>query len=164
MKRLGVDPGERRIGLAVATDEVAVVLPLRTVPGGAGAVDTVADAAREVEAQEIVVGLPLKLDGTEGPAARRARAFGDAVGRRAGLPVTYWDERLTTVEADRALREAGMRGTRRRGVVDRNAAALILQGYVDSRRGAGDEDAWLDAEPEGERDVAGAAGRRSRGP
>jgi putative holliday junction resolvase len=142
MNRLGVDPGERRIGLAVATDDVGIALPLRTVPGGAQAVALVAEAAREVEAGEIVVGLPLRLDGSEGPSARRARGFGDAVGRRAGVPVVYWDERLTTWQAERALAEIGVRGARRKRAVDRNAAALILQSYIDARRNEGDGDRW----------------------
>jgi putative holliday junction resolvase len=153
MKRLGVDPGERRIGLAVAGDGVDMALPLRTVAGGAGAAERVAEAVHEVGAQEVVVGLPLKLDGTEGPAARRARAFGEALGRQVGVPIRYWDERLTTREAERALREVGVRGAGQRRIVDRNAAALILQGYVDAHRDTGDEAAWLDdAATEDDRD------------
>lgn len=137
MKVLGVDPGQRRVGLAVAEADVGVALPLRTVPGGARAVEAVAEAVRTEGIDEVVVGLPLRLDGTEGTAARRARRFGEALGRATGKPVRFWDERLTTVAAERSLTEMGVRGRNRRDVVDQSAAALLLQGYMDARPGAG---------------------------
>lgn len=139
MKRLGVDPGERRIGLAIADDEVGVALPLRTVPGGSRGVVGVAGVAREEAVDAIVVGLPLRLDGTEGIAARKARAFGEALARETRLPVLWWDERLTSAAADRSLSTLGVGGRERRRVVDQGAAALLLQGYLDAQRAAGSD-------------------------
>jgi putative Holliday junction resolvase len=83
----------------------------------------------------VVVGLPVSLSGSEGAAAARAREFAAAVGERLGLPVHLIDERLSTVAAGRALAEAGVRGRRARGAVDRSAAAVILQTWLDSQAG-----------------------------
>ena len=76
----------------------------------------------------------------EGEAARRARAFGDALGVALGVDVVYWDERLTTVAAERSLREMGRRGARQREVVDQSAATILLQGYLDAKKGG----TWTD--------------------
>jgi putative Holliday junction resolvase len=83
----------------------------------------------------VVVGLPVSLSGSEGAAAARAREFAGAVGERLGLPVYLVDERLSTVAAGRALAEAGTRGRRAKGAVDRSAAAVILQTWLDSQAG-----------------------------
>jgi len=82
--------------------------------------------------EHVVVGLPLNMDGTEGASAAEARRFGDAVTRQLGLPVDYWDERLTTAAANRVLLEADVSRAKRKAVVDRVAAALILQGWLDA--------------------------------
>lgn len=82
-----------------------------------------------------MVGLPLRLDGGEGEAARRARVFGAALAEAMEMDVVYWDERLTTVAAERSLREMGKRGSKRRAVVDQSAAAILLQGYLDAKKG-----------------------------
>ncbi|MFW6051563.1 MAG: Holliday junction resolvase RuvX [Myxococcota bacterium] len=161
MRRLGVDPGERRVGLAVADDDVGVAVPLRTVPGGARAVREVKRAAEEEGAEALVVGLPLRLDGSEGTAARRARRFGDAIARETGLPVEWWDERLTTVAAERSLAAAGVRGRDRRRVVDQSAAALVLQAYLDARRDPSEdeEDRWHEEGLEKAEEDGGLPGR-----
>jgi len=169
MRRLGVDPGERRIGLALSDEDGRVAMPLRTVVrqgDGAEAVRAIAEEARRSEVCEIVVGLPLALDGTEGISARRSRAFAARVGRLASVPVVMWDERLTTAAAERSLREAGVRGKRRREVVDQAAATLLLQTYLDhlEHREAGGS-TW-DPETEPPAPAApprGRAARRSRG-
>jgi putative Holliday junction resolvase len=83
------------------------------------------------------VGLPLNMDGTEGPSAARSRSFGTALARALEVEVHYWDERLSTVAAHRALRESDLSGERRRAVVDQVAAALILQGWLDAQRPMG---------------------------
>ncbi|MGO9831672.1 MAG: Holliday junction resolvase RuvX, partial [Myxococcaceae bacterium] len=83
---------------------------------------------------QAVVGLPLNMDGSEGPSAARSRAFGDALAKALDVPVEYWDERLSTVAANRALRESDLSPERRRAVVDQVAAALILQGWLDAHR------------------------------
>ena len=80
------------------------------------------------------MGLPLNMDGTEGSSAAEARRFGDAVVRQLGLPVDYWDERLTTTAANRVLLEADLSREKRKAVVDRVAAALILQGWLDAHQ------------------------------
>ncbi len=87
----------------------------------------------EYEVGRIVLGLPLKMDGTEGERAQYTREFQEMLERRTGLEVILWDERLTTVAADRYMDEAGRKGDKRKAVVDEIAAVLILQGYLDSQ-------------------------------
>jgi putative Holliday junction resolvase len=134
---LGVDPGGRRIGLAL-DDEAsgAMALPHGVVERGIDdrkAAEKVKLALEGIELSLAVVGLPLRLDGTEGTAARRARRFGAILEEVLGVPIELWDERLTTVAAERTLREMGVRGQKQRRVVDETAAALLLQGYLDAR-------------------------------
>lgn len=133
MKRLGVDHGLARVGLAIADDESGLAHPLQTLAGKdhEALAKQVAARAGQEGASEIVVGLPLALDGSEGGAARRARKFADRVKALTALPVILWDERLTSAQAERALTEMAVRGARKREVVDQVAAALILQSYID---------------------------------
>jgi putative Holliday junction resolvase len=137
MRVLGVDPGVRRIGLAVADDEVGIASPHSTLDGG----DTeksargLAAAAARLDVQKIVVGLALRLDGSVGEAARRAQQLADRLRALSGLEVVLWDERLTSKAAERALDAGGVRGRKRRKAVDPIAAALILQSYLDAERG-----------------------------
>jgi putative Holliday junction resolvase len=135
MRILAVDPGTRRIGLALSDEGGSIASPHSTVErtSKADAIARVAKVAREVGAARIVVGLPLRLDGSEGPEARRARALGGAIGERAGLPVDFVDERFTSAEAERALDAMGVSAKDRRGKVDQAAATLLLQGYLDAR-------------------------------
>lgn len=134
---LAVDVGDVRVGLAVSDTTQAVATPLDTV---AGADDTssvaasVADVARQRDASAVVVGYPRTMAGREGAAARRCRQVAEQVGDRTGLPVVLWDERFSTVEAERMLLDADLRRRRRREVVDRVAASLILQGVLEARR------------------------------
>jgi len=137
---LGVDLGTVRIGLALSDPTETLASPLAVLrrSGDEGADRrAVVGAAHEHEATRIVVGLPRSLDGTEGPAARAARAEIAELAAVAGddLPVEAYDERLTTVIADRALAASGRTGRRRRQVVDQVAAAVMLQGYLDRHRG-----------------------------
>ena len=135
---VGIDPGAARIGIAISDEEGAIAFPRETVSARGGDDDAarrVCEALTDEEISFAVVGLPLRLDGTEGEAARRARAFGAAIGRTMGVAVVYWDERLTTVAAERSLREMGRRGRKQREVVDQSAAALLLQGYLDAKNG-----------------------------
>lgn len=97
------------------------------------ALERVCAAALAADAEELVVGLPLRLDGREGEAARRARRLAQALEARLGLPVVLWDERLTTAAAERALIEQGLDGRERRKVVDQVAATLILQSFLDAK-------------------------------
>lgn len=136
MRRLGIDPGTARTGLAVADDDIGVATPLATVAHRSltEAVREVASIAAREGIEEAVIGLPLALDGREGEAARRARAFAEALGKQANIPVILWDERLSTVSAERALRAQGVRGADKKRVIDQAAATLLLQSYMDGRR------------------------------
>ena len=136
-RALGVDPGRARIGLALSDEASgALALPFATIPGDADpkvVAERVRVAVAELTLEAIVVGLPLRLDGSEGDSARRARKLGRAIGRALGRKVIFWDERLTTALAERGLKDVGLDGRERRKVVDQAAAALILQGWLDAR-------------------------------
>jgi putative Holliday junction resolvase len=137
MRFLGVDVGRARIGLALADDVLRTARPLRAVARAAEAA-TLADiarSAREFEVDRAVVGLPLNMDGSEGAAARHARAFAAKLGAALGIPVELFDERLSTFEAESRLRDQGFSAKDRRSRVDAEAAAVILQGWLDRGRG-----------------------------
>jgi len=131
---LAVDWGERRIGLAVSdpTGLIARSLPTLEVRSPEQAVTAVLDVCRAEEVARIVVGLPLRLDGSRGDAAEAAERFARLLSS-GGLPVEMWDERLTSVEAERQMRELGERTRGRKGKVDARAAAVLLQSYLDER-------------------------------
>ena len=136
---VGIDPGAARLGLAISDEDASIAFPRETIAAG-GSVVEAAQRVRDALADDddvalVVVGLPLRLDGTEGEAARRAKLLGDAIGDALGVEVVYWDERLTTVAAERSLREMGARGAKQRAVVDRSAATILLQGYLDAKKG-----------------------------
>jgi putative Holliday junction resolvase len=133
MRRLGIDLGTVRTGLAVAEHDLPVATPLCTVKhvGFSQAVQAVAEWVAKEQIEEAVLGLPLDLAGREGEAARRARQFGQALAKQTGIRVLLWDERLSTVAAERSLRSQGMRRAARRDVVDQVAATLLLQSYLD---------------------------------
>jgi putative Holliday junction resolvase len=132
---VGIDPGQARIGVAISDEARSIAFPRETVPASGGWADA-ASRVRELVADDdvglVVIGLPLRLDGTEGEAARRARGFGEALAGAMQVEVVYWDERLTTVAAERSLTEMGRRGAKRRQVVDQSAATILLQGYLDA--------------------------------
>jgi putative pre-16S rRNA nuclease len=133
---LGVDLGSRRIGLALSDPSGTLASPLAVLDRtGDRAADhrAIVDAAVEAEATAIVVGLPRSMSGKEGPAARDARVEADELRAVAGdsLPVEMYDERLTTVTAQRSLVEAGVRRDARKRVVDKVAAAVMLQGWLE---------------------------------
>ncbi len=137
--RLGVDVGSVRIGVARSDPGGVLSSPLDTVQRGAGDLAELAGLAAEHEAVEIIVGLPVGLRGTEGRAAADGRAFASALAERvAPLPVRLVDERFTTVLAHAALQQGGHRSRQRRQSVDKAAAALLLQGALDSERATGD--------------------------
>jgi putative Holliday junction resolvase len=136
-RRLGIDVGSVRVGVAVCDPSGVLATPLVTVArDAAGGADlrAIAVLVAEHEAVGVVVGLPRTLADREGPAAVAAREFAAALQRVVGVPVELSDERLTTVIATRALRERGVTGRRQRSVVDQAAAVAILQGWLDARR------------------------------
>jgi putative holliday junction resolvase len=142
-RRLGVDVGKVRVGVALSDPDGILASPLVTVPRdmGAAADSVPADIAelvrlvREHEAVQVVVGLPVRLDGSEGTAAIDIRAYAERLARAVGhLPVVLADERMSTVVASRRLAERGVRGKRQRAVVDQAAAVEILQSWLDAQR------------------------------
>jgi len=143
MRVLGIDPGARRIGLALSDPEGRFALPLEAVQarGVEQTVQRLAAEAVRVSAERLVVGLPLRMDGSEGESARLARKLGERLQAATGLPVVLWDERLTTRAEERALAEAGTRGARRKQAVDSVAAALLLQSYLDAEHERDERDA-----------------------
>ena len=135
MSRLvAFDHGTRRIGVAVADTEIgqAFSRPAILLARG-GDIGPVVELARAERAEEVILGLPRNMDGSEGPQADAARSFGDEL-ERAGLRVVYVDERLTSWEAETHIGAAEARSRRKRGDLDSAAARLILQDYLDARR------------------------------
>ncbi|MGB0102133.1 MAG: Holliday junction resolvase RuvX [Nocardioides sp.] len=140
--RLGIDPGDARIGVARSDPTGFLATPVETVRRGKGDLARIAAILAEEGADstliEVVVGLPRSLSGREGPAAVKVREFAAALARRvAPVPVRLVDERMTTVSAEAMLRDQGRKGGKRRAVVDQAAAVLILQHALDTERTTG---------------------------
>jgi len=134
---VGLDPGERRIGIAASDALGLLARPVGIAESEEDLDAVLRDLAAEGEIAGIVVGLPRNMDGSLGPKAREAEAFAGRLRARTGLSVVLWDERLSTVEAGRRLAEQGIRGRRRAERIDAQAARVILQSYLDARRAAG---------------------------
>jgi len=138
MRAIGVDLGSKRIGIAVCDSAGTLAVPYDTVQrSGDRERDhrRLAELVEEAEAECVVVGMPFSLDGSIGPAARRALAEVRLLRRALGVPVETYDERLSTVTADRSLREMQLGAAARRRMVDSVAASVILQAWLDHRRG-----------------------------
>jgi putative Holliday junction resolvase len=138
MRALGVDLGSKRIGIAISDRTGTIASPLTVVQrSGNVAADhrRIAALVAEEEAEIVVVGLPLNMNGTVGPAAKAAVAEAEALSTVVGVPVETFDERRTTVVADSAMREFRMRAEARRRIVDKVAAAVMLQYWLDGRHG-----------------------------
>ncbi len=136
MRAIGVDLGSVRIGVAFAPADAAVAVPYEVLErSGTRARDheALAGMVAEVAAEVVVIGLPTSLDGSEGPAAVAARAEAREIAAALDVPVVLHDERYTTVTAERILADQGVRGPARRRVVDKVAAAVILQSWLDAR-------------------------------
>lgn len=136
-RALGVDLGDVRIGVAISDDARRLAVPLGTVQAGRppGELKAIAELVRENDVSIVVVGLPLSLDGGRGARATHAEAFAEGLRAFVRVPVILQDERLTTVEAERGLREAGVSGRDRRAVVDAEAARILLQAWIDATAG-----------------------------
>ncbi len=135
MRLLAIDLGERRIGLAAADTDARVAVPVGAIDRAAATdpCEAVAEAARARGADAVVVGLPVLMSGAAGAQAREAREFAALLAERTGLSVPTWDERLSSVEAERRLREApGRRRKPKPGEQDAMAAAVVLQAYLDA--------------------------------
>jgi putative Holliday junction resolvase len=130
---LGLDLGEVRIGVAVSDPERRVAVPLGTVRAGAPQdLRAISHMVEENNVTLVVVGHPLSLSGASGRQAQNAEKFAQALDAVLSVPVTLHDERLSTAEANRGLRAAGAPGSKRRKAVDRSAATVILQSYLDT--------------------------------
>ena len=133
---LGLDLGDVRIGVAISDPERRLALPLGTVQVGRppGEMRAIADLVREHDVTLVVIGEPISLDGERRARATHAANFADALRAMLTAPVMLHDERFSTAEAERSLRDAGVTGTRRRSVVDAVAAQVILQSWLDGQR------------------------------
>jgi putative Holliday junction resolvase len=132
---MGVDPGTRRIGVAVSDELGMLARGVATLAATGAEVEELAALARSLEVERIVVGLPRHMNGSEGERAMAARQLAENLASRTGLPVILWDERLTTKGAERMLIAADLPRARRRRIIDQQAAQWILQSYLDQWRG-----------------------------
>jgi putative Holliday junction resolvase len=133
---LAIDFGRVRIGVAISDELQLLAHPLETITANERAIARVAEIVRERKVDHVVVGIPRQLNGKIGAAATEAVRFGEKLRAILPCPVVAWDERLTTVAAHRALREAGKKTRDTRHYVDQVAAQMILQGYLDRRQHA----------------------------
>lgn len=136
MRVVGLDVGTKRVGVALSDELGLTAQPKATISRGSDAefIDALSVALGDVIPDLVVVGLPLRLDGSEGGSARAARVLATLVGEHYEVATDLWDERFTSIQADRVLKEAGLRRERRRGVTDRVAAAIMLQSYLDAHQ------------------------------
>lgn len=134
-KMLGIDYGDRRMGLAISDETGTIAMPWKQieVTGREDAVLLARDLAVECGANCLVVGIPLNMSGTKGPMAEKAESFARALEKTTGLPVYRWDERLSTVQAEKSMLEGDLSRRRRRDLRDKLAAQMILQAFLDSR-------------------------------
>ena len=136
MKRaLGIDLGEARIGVAVSDELGMLAHALETivVKDTRDPIARIVQLAKEKDVSHIIIGLPKNMDGTTGPAAEKSRAFAEKLKEHLTCPIRLWDERLTTVAAQRYLHDAGRNVKQSRSVIDQVAAQIILQGWLDSQ-------------------------------
>lgn len=130
---LGIDHGKSRIGLAISDELASFAHPYRTLQAGGNATVEIQAIVVQEQVEGIVIGLPKNMDGTLGPSAESAKAFGQELGRLLpAVKIIFWDERLTTREAQRALHEAGKNTKRSKKMIDQVAAQILLQSYLDS--------------------------------
>ena len=136
MRILGLDFGSKTVGVAVSDGLLLTAQGVETIERKdenklRKTCARIEELIAEYEITEIVLGLPKNMNNTEGERVEKPKAFGEMLERRTGLPVHYWDERLTTVAAEQILMESGVRRENRKAVIDKVAAGLILQGYLD---------------------------------
>ena len=139
MRILGLDFGSKTVGVAVSDGLLLTAQGVETIERKDESklrktCARIEELIAEYEVTEIVLGLPKNMNNTEGERVEKTKAFGEMLERRTGLPVHYWDERLTTVAAEQILMESGVRRENRKAVIDQVAAGLILQGYLDCLR------------------------------
>lgn len=138
MRLLALDVGERRIGLAVSDPLGMIAQPLSTIPRNAATIDTIVRIVREKEIGEIVVGLPVNMNGTLGPKAQEVDEFAREIKDAIDIPLVFIDERLSTVEAEKLMISADVSRHKRKGTIDSVAAAIILEKRLRDRKNTAD--------------------------
>jgi putative holliday junction resolvase len=137
MRILGLDIGAARIGAAVSDPGLSTALPLEVIDARdkAAAIDRICELISEYEADSVVYGLPLSMSGDSGPQSAVTETFADELRKKAGVPLIARDERLTSQEAERTLIAQGVKREKRKLIIDKLAAAIILQSYLDGEHG-----------------------------
>ncbi|MBV8087806.1 MAG: Holliday junction resolvase RuvX [Chloroflexi bacterium] len=135
-KLMGIDLGQKRIGIAVSDPDETIAFPERVLNrrGTISDCEALARLVRELRIERVVVGLPLAMSGTAGPNADRAKRFGESLGRAVDVPIEFQDERMTTIEAADRLSAAGVPWQKQKQRIDAAAAAVILEDYMRARR------------------------------
>jgi putative holliday junction resolvase len=138
LRYLCLDPGRKRIGVAVSDETGLIASPVGVIQvGDRNRTQVLQQVLRYIEQEEagkLIIGLPLHMNGDEGIEAARAREFARQLSRLTKIPIDFMDERLTSVEADRLMQEAGIKRDKRKARIDARAAAIILQTYLDAER------------------------------
>lgn len=139
MRIMGLDYGAKTVGVAISDEMLLIAQPVETIKRERAGklrqtLARIETLMKEYDVEKVVIGLPKKLNNEEGDRCDKTKEFGDMVERRSGLEVVYQDERLTTVAADAVLAEGGVRKENRKEYIDKVAASIILQGYLDSIR------------------------------
>ncbi|HET7658121.1 MAG TPA: Holliday junction resolvase RuvX [Bacillales bacterium] len=136
MRIIGLDVGTKTIGVAVSDEMGWTAQGIETIPRRAGdaksGIDRLRELVNEYQPEKIVVGLPKNMDGSIGPSGEACQQFANRIGKLFGIPIVMWDERLTTMAAQKVLISADMSRKKRKKVVDKLAASLILQGFLDN--------------------------------
>ena len=146
---MGLDVGSRRVGVAISDELGIAATPIGFVQPGPADRDAFRALIERHRITELIVGIPRTMSGVEGPQAKEVRSYAKTLGKDLAMPVTYWDERLTTVIAERSLISGGRSRMQRRQEIDAAAAAVMLQGYLDyqaiqTRRGSPGDSGILD--------------------
>ncbi len=135
---LGIDYGDSRIGLAISDELGSFAHPYRTLQSGARVIEEIRGIVEQEKISGIIIGLPKNMDGTLGPSAAKAKSFGEQLSKvLPAMKISFWDERLTTREAQRALHSAGKNAKQSKKMIDQVAAQILLQNYLDSLQWAG---------------------------
>lgn len=134
MRILALDHGTVRIGVAVSDEMRMFASPLEFIPASplAGALERLQQLIQEKDVELIVIGMPRNMDGSYGPAAQKVQEYVEQLRGAVTVPLVTWDERLSSVQAQRMLRQAGHKAKQQKGKVDASAAAILLQSYLDS--------------------------------
>lgn len=136
MKYLGLDVGERRVGAAIGDNQMRIATPLEVIERRSIEEDAraIGELAKNYSAEHLLVGLPRNMDDSSGAQAAAVQAYAAQVARVLGLPLTFWDERLTTIEATERIHAGGGKGKKSRRTLDAIAASVILQDFLDSQQ------------------------------